>query len=410
MEYPKLRPIEAFSYNAPGKEGVCLRDSSNLTDMMVIVPYHVIEIIRLFDGRHSILDIQTAYARRHGEILLREKIEGIISKLDEAMLLENERFRLFLNNLKDAFRRSNLRKAAFAGKGYESNPAKLRRQFDAFFTSDGGPGRHTGRKSEKEPKNGIKGAVLPHIDFGRGGPCFAWGYREIEKYSGAKCFIVLGTSHGAADGLFTLTKKDFETPFGTLHTDKEIVTALERDIGEKLFRDEFAHKNEHSIEFQTTFLHYLYGGRNDISVVPILCSSFHEMLNNGASPSSVPEVSDFVETLKDVTKNCGREVFLLASADLSHVGPRFGDPSPLTDQDLQEIAQEDITMINFIENIDAEGFFRNIQKDGDKRKICGLSPIYILLRTIDASGGKLLKYEQWPDPMGMVSFASICFY
>src|SRR3989338_6676185 len=104
MEYPKLRPIEAFSYNAPGKEGVCLRDSSNLTDMMVIVPYHVIEIIRLFDGQHSILDIQTAYARRHGEILLREKIEGIISRLDEAMLLENERFRLFLNNLKDSFR------------------------------------------------------------------------------------------------------------------------------------------------------------------------------------------------------------------------------------------------------------------------------------------------------------------
>lgn len=410
MEYPKLRPVEAFPYDVPGKEGICLRDSSNLTDMVVILPYHLFEIIRLFDGRHSIIDIQTAYARRHGEILFREKIEGIINKLDEAMLLESNKFHQFLNNLKDEFRRSDLRKTFFAGKGYESDPARLRQQFDAFFASDGGPGRSTGTMPEQKPKDRVKGAVLPHIDFGRGGPCFARGYKEIEESSDAKCFILLGTLHGATDGLFTLTKKDFETPFGTLRTDKEIVTALEKDIGEKLFRDEFAHTTEHSIEFQTTFLHYLYDGKRDISIVPILCSSFHEMINNGASPFSVREVSDFVETLKGAIKDYGSEVCLLASADLSHVGPRFGAPSPLTDQDLQEIAREDTNMISFVEDIDAEGFFNSIRKDGDKRKICGLSPIYILLKAIDASRGKLLKYEQWPDPMGMVSFASICFY
>ncbi len=67
-------------------------------------------------------------------------------------------------------------------------------------------------------------------------------------------------------------------------------------------------------------------------------------------------------------------------------------------------------MIKFIENVDAEGFFRSIQKDGDKRKICGLAPIYVLLKLTETSRGKLLKYEQWPDPMGMVSFASICLY
>ncbi len=410
MEYPKLRPIEV-SHDAPGKKGFILRDPSNLTDMILAVPYNVFEIMGLFDGKHSILDIQTAYARRYGTILSREQIEGLISKLDEGMLLESERFQQFLNGLKDEFGRSDLRKAAFAGKGYEGDPVKLGQQLDSFFTSDGGPGRPPGgARPAERPKDSVKGAVLPHIDFVRGGPCFAWGYQEIEESSDARCFIVLGTSHGETEGLFTLTKKDFETPFGVLRTNREIVAAIEKDGGEKLFQGEFAHRAEHSIEFQAVFLNYLYDGRKDISIVPVLCSPFHKMINDGTSPSSVQEVGDFIETLQSAIKESGREVFLLASADLSHVGPRFGDPLPLTKHNLQEIAQEDLDMIRLIEDVDAEGFFFSIQKDGDRRKICGLAPIYLLLKLIDTSRGKLLKYDQWPDPMGMVSFASICFY
>ncbi|MCQ4574750.1 MAG: AmmeMemoRadiSam system protein B [Candidatus Brocadiales bacterium] len=410
MEYPKLRPVEAFPYNEPGKEGICLRDPSNITDTILVVPHHLFEIIRLFDGRHSLLDVQTVYAKRHGNIPLKEQIEGVINTLDKAMLLESERFTQFLKDLKEEFRRSSIRKAAFAGKGYDSDPGKLRQQIDTFFTSDGGPCKPGGKRSGKKSKNVVKGAVLPHIDFDRGGPCFAWGYKEIEKSSNARCFILLGTSHGDMNGLFSVTKKDFETPFGLLRTDKEIVTAIEKAGGKGFFKGEFAHKNEHSLEFQAIFLHYLYDGKRDVSIVPVLCSSFHEMIKDGKSPSSVQEVNDFIETLKGVIKGNGKDVFLIASADLSHVGPRFGDPLPLTSQDLQKIAEEDMDMIRFIENVDAEGFFHSIQKDGDRRKICGLSPIYVLLKVLDASRGKLLKYEQWPDPRGMVSFASIGLY
>lgn len=411
MEYPKLRPIEIFPFDDEGKQNVCLRDPSNLSEAMVVISPQVLEIISLFDGKHSVLDIQTAYARRYGTILPREQIEGIIAKLDEGMLLESDGFLRYMTDLKDKFRRSETREAAFAGKGYESDPVGLRKQLDRFFTSDGGPDKSpTTRPKKKSSSGSVKGAVLPHIDLERGGPCFAWGYKEIGESSNAQCFIVLGTAHGHADGQFVLTKKDFETPFGILRTDKEMVNALEKAGGEELFKEEFVHKNEHSLEFQAIFLSYLYDGNKDITILPVLCSSFQEMIHSGVSPSSVREVSDFIETLRRVIRESGREVFLLASADLSHVGPRFGDPLPLAEQDLQEIAREDLDMIRFIENVDAEGFFRSIQKDGDKRKICGLAPIYVLLKLTETSRGKLLKYEQWPDPMGMVSFASICFY
>ncbi|MCP4365577.1 MAG: hypothetical protein GY800_09815, partial [Planctomycetes bacterium] len=180
MEYPKLRPIEALPYDEPGQDRIILRDPSNLTETAIVVPYNALEILGLFDGNHSILDIQSAYAKRYTTILTREQIEGLIKTLDKNLLLDSETFRRFLKDVEEKFRRSDLRKATLAGKGYEDDPVKLRRQLDAYFTSDGGPGGASAFASKPEDgkgsKTSIKGAVLPHIDLGRGGTCYAWGY------------------------------------------------------------------------------------------------------------------------------------------------------------------------------------------------------------------------------------------
>ena len=58
---------------------------------------------------------------------------------------------------------------------------------------------------------------------------------------------------------------------------------------------------------------------------------------------------------------------------------------------------------------DAEGFFRFVQRERDRRRICGLSPIYILLKVLEGVKGTLLRYSQWPDPQGTVTFASLTF-
>lgn len=405
MEYPRLRPMDIFPLEVSGEEVICLRDPQNITDKVIFIPYHVFDIVRFFDGRHSIPDIQTEYTRHHGGLIFREQVEKIIRELDAHLFLESEGFHRFLKELKDAFRRSSIRKATLAGKSYEREPDRLRQQIESFFTSWAG----TEGSSEKESSGRVKGAILPHIDFGRGGSCFARGYKEIETSARAGCFILLGTAHGETEGLFALTRKDFETPLGILRTDQELVGALERGGGKGFFQGEFAHRTEHSIEFQVVFLQYLYGDR-DITIVPILCSSFHEIIQKGISPLEVPEVRDFVNFLKGAVRDSGREVFILASADLSHVGPRFGDPFRVGPEVLGQVAQEDMDMIGYIERLDAEGFFSSVQKVRDRRRICGLAPIYILLQCIEASRGKLLKYEQWPDPMGTVSFASICLY
>ena len=54
-------------------------------------------------------------------------------------------------------------------------------------------------------------------------------------------------------------------------------------------------------------------------------------------------------------------------------------------------------------------FFESVRRDGDRRRICGLSPIYALLRTLGGAPGTLRRYGQWPDPQGVVTFASVVF-
>jgi hypothetical protein len=51
-----------------------------------------------------------------------------------------------------------------------------------------------------------------------------------------------------------------------------------------------------------------------------------------------------------------------------------------------------------------------VAREGDRRRICGLAPIYMALRLAPASSGRLLRYGQWPDPQGTVTFAAVALY
>jgi len=65
-----------------------------------------------------------------------------------------------------------------------------------------------------------------------------------------------------------------------------------------------------------------------------------------------------------------------------------------------------------VEKIKTEEFSGDIQKDNDKRHICGYSCIYTMLSTLDARRGRLVKYEQATDPYthSTVSFAGMIFH
>jgi AmmeMemoRadiSam system protein B len=208
---------------------------------------------------------------------------------------------------------------------------------------------------------------------------------------------------------FALTSKDYDTPLGPARVDREFVHALARRARQDCFGSELAHRHEHSIEFQTVFLQYLYGGRREITIVPVLTSFVHEALARDTHPEDDARVPAFLDALRDTVAASGRRVAFIAGADLAHVGPRFGDPAPVSPAGLTAIDREDRQLLVAVEAGDAAAFFDAARRDGDRRRICGLSPIYSVLRALGGTRGTLRRYGQWPDPQGVVSFASVVF-
>ena len=259
------------------------------------------------------------------------------------------------------------------------------------------------------PAGQITGVIAPHIDFHRGGPAYAWAYRRLAERCEADLFVIFGTCHAGMSDPFALTRKDYATPFGAAAVDREFIDALAKRAGGDCFASELAHRGEHSIEFQAVFLKYLYETRGDFTIVPILASFAHEALARGKGPEDDPRVPRFLEAVVETIAASGRRVVVVAGADLAHMGPRFGDPAPISADELTRIESEDREMLGAVESGDARAFFDAIARDGDRRRICGFSPIYATLRVLGRPRGDLLRYGQWPDPEGVVTFASMTF-
>ncbi len=389
---------------ANGRRVVGLRDPAGFTDSVLMLPLPLLDIVSLFDGDHTILDIQAAYMRRHGEILFRERLEAIVEMLDEQGFLDSPRFAERRRETEEEFRRSPVRPAIHAGKAYADEPKALRAQIAGFFAHAEGPGVPGPAATPS-----LRAIIAPHIDFHRGGPVYAWAYREVAEKCPADLFVILGTCHAGMEDPFELTLKAYETPLGPAPVDHEFCEALSRRWGGDLLGSELAHRGEHSVEFQAVFLKYLFEGRRDFTVVPILCSFLHESLMCGVDPESDPRVPRFFDALAETLAASKRRACLVAGADLAHVGPRFGDPEPVSPALLSQVEREDRRMLEAVVAGDARAFYESVAKDGDRRRICGLSPIYTLVRCVDSSPGQLLKYAQWPDPQGTVTFASVAF-
>ncbi len=404
MEYPKLRPIEAFPTEINSRRVVCLRDPTHFAEAVLFMPLAAVNILRFFDGTKSILDIQAEHVRRHGEILFREQVEQLVAMLDEHYFLESDRFVQHRQALEEAFERAKIRPAFLAGKSYPSDPLELRQLLDQLLHHPDGPG--TPPDAVAPP---VRALIAPHIDYMRGAAGYAWAYRGLDERTDAEIFVIFGTAHAGTTKPFAVCTKDFDTPFGAVPTDHALLQQLTDRCPHVLGVDDIAHRNEHSIEFQVILLQHLMGNKRPIRILPILCGSFQEQIARGKSPSDDPEVRRFLETLRDHLDAQRQPLCLIAGVDLAHMGPRFGDANSMTPSLLRWIEDQDRQMLERVVAGDPDGFFSFVSREGDCRRICGLSPTYALLHLMKGRTGELLHYGQAADPQGVVSFCSVTF-
>lgn len=372
-------------------------------------------ILAHLDGSHSFVDIQEAYAKQFGAMLLSDDLKNFVEMLDQHYYLVSDRFLNYQNAVVLEFRRLPTRAPAHMGGAYKADPAALKSQLAAYFTNTEGPGLPSSDANSVVPK----AIIAPHIDFHRGGPAYAWAYKTLAESAGADLYILLGTSHCSGENPFILTLKDFETPMGTVETDRQFVQTLHDRCREDFFADEYLHRGEHSLEFQVLFLKFIAQWRAELSgrheksfqIVPILVSSFHSMVMSQTPPEKHSPVGDFLHALRELVAMQNRQVCFVAGVDLAHVGRQFGDREPVTEEFLKWVESEDQRLVNCLASLDAPGFFNEIAKDQDKRRICGFSPLYSLIHLLDGSRGKALKYSQafTPETGSAVTFTSMIF-
>ncbi len=216
---------------------------------------------------------------------------------------------------------------------------------------------------------------------------------------------MLGTGHEFVQNCFALTVKDFETPLGVVTCDTEICDELLRRTPFDIRASEYNHRTEHTIEFQAVFLSYL---QPQARIVPILCSFGHEQWDSYKNL-----VDNFARNLAELVFEENRSVGLIASVDLAHIGPRYGDGYKPGQGTIKENLSADASLLKLLEQCRADDFIDQINRDENSRKICGAAPLYTMAKALQGRvhGNTLSHSHAIVDEQGsFVTFASMAFF
>jgi AmmeMemoRadiSam system protein B len=399
LDRPQLRPYLAAAQDMRDPNHVHLWDRLGLGRQPLRVTLLEFLVVQMFDGQRTLRDIQAQTMNLvGGQLVPLDLFTQLVERMDDALFLDGPRFREALQ--------TPVREPACIGC-YPADPDEVRQQLHKIFTGQKGPGL----PQERKPDGKLRAALVPHIDYARGGHAFAWGFKEIFEHADASLFVVIGTSHYSAHR-YTLTRKSFKTPLGIVPTDQNYIDRLVAHYGDGLFDDEICHLPEHSIELEVVFLQYLYDGRRRFRIVPLVVGSFQDSIEAGSLPKLRPGVARMIEALRQVEAETHEPICYIISGDLAHLGPKFDDPEPVSESLLTHSREQDQAILRQAQAADPSGYFQVVAGESDRRRICGLPPTYTLLEAIQPRRGKLLHYEQYVDPSGYesVSFASMAFY
>lgn len=403
---PKLRSLEFIPTEDNGEEWYFVRDPQGLSPE-IRVPREWGPLLSRFDGEHSLEEIfeemnlaQTDEARAW--------VSQIVDEFDEMLLLDSPRFASEQRRLMQDYSDNPTRPAALAGGAYPANPEKLRAALQGYFSR----AVQLSAPAACYEISQLRGVVVPHIDFNRGGAAEALAYQTLRQAE-FDLLITFGIAHNGVRYPFCATIQDFETPLGVQKTDKEFVQDLQARVGDRLTAEQYAHKNEHSIEFVAVFLQGCPELKN-ARFVPIICGGFFNELRSGDSPANNRDVAQFCVALRELVherRARGERVGFIASVDLAHVGPNFDHPYPITPKRKIAIEKADRAALSHLENGDIEAFHDALAADANARHVDAHPAVFTLMNTFPELRAQLLHYDQAPAPEdSIVSFASLAFY
>jgi AmmeMemoRadiSam system protein B len=391
------RDLEFFPIQQGDQQRILIKEHLGLVREGQGIALQLYQFMTLLDGTKNIRDLQMELMRQRGGILVdSDEVNRLLGKLDEFYLLDSDNFKSAQKKIVDDFAVQKVRPCSHCGRSYPHNASELKKRLDEILT---------GEQQAQAPDEKIMALVAPHIDLDAGAAVYASAYQMLNDVAPSRV-ILLGTGHRLMNKLFCLTDKDFETPLGIIKSESNLIQKLQEAGKEVVAGDDFAHRSEHSIEFQIIFLQHLFGS-DKFTIIPILCGSILACLPEYQRSTYRKKADPFLQKLKSLIDE---ETLVLAGVDFSHIGLKFGHDRP-ADYIENQAMTHDRSLLKYLCQMDTDQFWQESINIQDGFNVCGFPALACMLEVLPPGKGKVLNYylRHEKPTQSAVSFAAVVF-
>jgi MEMO1 family protein len=434
---PKLRKVRGVPVpvNMPdGQKGTMLgiADAQQISSKMVVTHPAFQMVLPMMDGTRDLDQIVS----EAGKGLERPMLEQLVAQLDDAGLLFGPTYEALAQKMRDAFDESDLLppgataqmadmlvSAALGEEATDEQKAQmgadeLKKQLDKWIDE-------SLKDAENTSFDELPAAIIaPHIDYIRGWMNYGHVYGRLRVVDRPDRIIVLGTNHfGQSTGICGCDK-GYESPIGVCELDAPFLEALSDELGDentqKMLDNRYDHENEHSIELHIPWIQHVFGADESGNYPDVFGALIHDpTVNNGEGyDENGLGLEPFIAALKAAIAKMPGKTLVVSSADLSHVGPAFGDQQALAGDSEEaaafrtQVATHDQEMLKMVAENRIDDLIGSMAWQQNPTRWCSIGNITAMMRAIEPSRIDLLNYAAAMDPQGttFVSSAAMAVY
>ncbi len=456
---PRIRPLRGFAAQIGQQQALGLADAKQITDRIVIAAPAMQVVLPLMNGERNVDQICAEVGRG----LTREIMGQFVAQLDDAGLLYGPKFDEIIAKMRADFdsspvlppastatfvdalvmqevaRELNMpteapkdqaelqklqkqvqeRAAALPdSRKDEIGGTKLREVFDQWIDK-------ALENADKPSFDALpKALVAPHIDYGRGWVNYAsvWGRMRVTDRPDR--IIILGTNHfGDSTGVCGCDK-GYRTVLGQCDLDEKLFETLKQKLGAAnaglLLANRYDHEREHSVELQIPWIQHCIGRDEAGNFPKVFGALVHDpAVNNGDSYDGKGlGLQPFVDALRETIASLPGKTLVVSSADLSHVGPAFGDqqaPSGDTKEAVEfrnKTFAHDKEMLEIVRTIRPDDLVASMAWQQNPTRWCSTGNLVATLKTVQPERVEMLNYSAAVDNTGagMVSSVSAAMF
>lgn len=441
QQKPRLRPVRGFGMQQGEQTLLGLADARQVSEKVVFTSPAAQFILPHMTGEFTVQEIvdkvNTHLSQpqfKGADRLSLEIMQQFVAQLDDAALLEGPAFDALLakthaefdssDNLPpsvtaqfaEAVAAQDLGESATDEEKAAKAPEKLRGLFDLWIAE--------ALKNVDSPSFDAlpKAIVAPHLDYPRGWINYANIYGRLRVVDRPDRVVILGTNHFGYSSGVCGCDKGFQTPLGASPLDRPLHDAIRERLGAentaKLFAHRFDHEREHSIELQVAWLQHVFAPEAGAQHVPVFAALIHDPAVKGGQSYDGQGLAlqPFVEALKGAIASLPGRTLVVSSADLSHVGPQFGDRTPLGGDDKEnpegvaarnKTIETDRKMLDFLAKRKPDELVATMAWQKNPTRWCSVGNLVATMKAVEPAEVRLLNYTAALDQQGMGMVSSV---